>query len=483
MASRSIQLPGIAPAGTTPWRPIAAASAVAIAAGLAAAIYPMGAFLLAGVVLVAAFALRDTAAMERGMMVLLLGGAVMLGYGFANLGIRTGAIPLPATELLFLPLAAFALADRRTRLDPRVLLPLSLYATLVAIRLVFDFPVWGVFAVRDTTAALEAFILVVGYRAIARDGVGPWIRRLGYIFGAVLLWGATYPWAKQIEALGPTVGLQRATPLLDQRGVKFTVVAAGLYFLVFTTGWKRMVALGLVAGLIGIFQARTLYILFPLTILLLGWALHQFGRIALQLVPVVLIGAGLIVFAGSLDVEGRRGEVNFQFISAHALTLTGQEGPKSGTIRGRVEWFERTMDFVTSSPGYVAVGVGLGPDLTFGMLEGDEGQAVRKPHDDYLEVFARTGLLGFTLFIWMLLACLIPIARKARSGTGTEERFCAFVLAASFVYLGVAGAQPLLSFSYGSVPLFSLLGMGVAASRPGHGVRRALPSAPPAPRR
>jgi hypothetical protein len=463
MASRSPEV-SLAPLQVRRWRPIAAAAAVSVAAGVAAAVYPLAAFGIAAVVLAIALALRDLTAVETAMTMLLVGGATLLGYGFANLGIP-GAVPIPATELLFLPLAIVALADRTTRLDYRVLLPLTLYALLVAIRLVFDYPVHGIFAVRDTTAALEAFILVVGYRAVARDGVRPWIRRLGYIFGAVLLWGAMYPWAKQIEALGPTVGLQRATPLLDQRGVKFAVVAAGLYFLVFGRGWKRILALGLVAGLIGIFQARTLYILFPLSILLLGWAMHQLGRVTAQLIPVVLVGALLIAFAGNLQVEGRRGEVTFEFISSHFLTLTGQEGPKSGTIRGRVTWFQRTIDYVTSSPGYIAAGVGLGPDLTFGMLEGEEGQAVRKPHDDYLEVFARTGLLGFTLFMWMLLACVIPIARKARSGNGLEERFCAWILAATFVYLGVAGAQPLLSFPYGSVPLFFLLGMGVAVSR------------------
>jgi hypothetical protein len=464
MATRLHQLTTLPLGEARRWRPVAVACVVAIAAGLAAAIYPIAAFALAGVVLALALALQDLEAVERALTMILFGGAVVLGYGFANLGIP-GAIPIPATEILFLPLAVVALADRRTRLDARVLLPLTLYAVVVAIRLVFDFPNWGVPAVRDTTAALEAFILVIGFRAVARDGVVPWIRRLGYVYGVVLMWGALYPWAKQIEALGPTVGLQRPTPLLDQRGVKFTVVAAGLYFLMFTRGWKRIAALGLVAGLIGIFQARTLYILFPLTILLLGWAAHRFWRVAAQLVPVVLVGIALILAAGSLNLEGRRGAVNFEFISAHALTLTGKEGPKSGTIRGRLEWLDRTMEYVTSSPGYVLAGVGLGPDLTFGMLHGEEGQAVRKPHDDYLEVFARTGLLGFTLFMWMLLACLIPIARKARSGTGLQERFCAWVLAASVVYLGVAGAQPLLSFSYGSVPLFFLLGMGVATAR------------------
>ena len=468
MATQTHHLAARTTTSGVPLRAVALAGAVSVAAGVAAATYPLAAFLIAAIVVVLALALRDMPAVERTMTMALVGGAMVLGYGFSNLGIRTGAIPLPATELLFLPLAAIALADRNKRLDTRVLLPLTLYALLVLIRLFFDYPNWGVFAVRDTTAALEAFILVVGYRAIARDGVATWVRRMGYILGAVILWGATAPFEAQIQAFSPTVGLQRPTPLLDQRGVKFSVIAGGLYFLIFSRGWKRMLALGLVTGMVGIFQARTLYVLLPLSILVVGWAAHRLGRVTLQLVPVVAIGVALIVLAGNLGLQGRRGEVDFGFIQRHAGTLLGYEGPMRGSIEGRQEWFQMTVDYVTSSPWYVIGGVGLGPDLTFGRLVGPQGQEVRKPHDDYLEVFARTGVIGLVLFLWMLMACLIPIAKRARSGTGVEERFCAWILAASVVYLGVAGAQPLLSFSYGSVPLFFILGMGVAIARGAH---------------
>jgi O-antigen ligase len=466
MATRTYELAGRSTAQRGPGRAVVVASVVAVAVGVAAAIYPLAAFLIVAVVVVLALGLRNLPAMERTVTTLLVGGAMLLGYGFANLGIRTGGIPIPATEMLFLPLAVIALTQRRTLLDSRVLWPLTLYALLVLTRLFFDFPNWGPLAVRDSTAALEAFVLVVGYRALTRDGVQFWVRRMGYICGAVVLYGATAPFESRLLAISPTVGLQRPTPLLDQRGVKFSVVAAGLYFLIFSRGWKRIVALGLVTGLVGIFQARSLYILFPLAILVVGWAGHRLSRVALQLVPIVLVGALLLTLAGNLGFSGRRGELSFTFIEAHARTLLGEEGPMAGSIEGREDVFGLTMDYVTRSPWYVIGGVGLGPNLAFGTFEGKQGQEVRQPHDDYLEVFARTGLIGFTLFIWMLLACLVPIARKARSGTGLEENLCAWILAAATVYLGVAGAQPLLSFPYGSVPLFFLLGLGVAVALP-----------------
>jgi len=84
---------------------------------------------------------------------------------------------------------------------------LVLFALLVASRVAFDYPVWGVYAIRDTTAAIEAFILLVGYRAIARDGIDYWISRCRYLAVAVLVYGAVYPFLGDVKA--PNVGLQR----------------------------------------------------------------------------------------------------------------------------------------------------------------------------------------------------------------------------------------------------------------------------------
>jgi hypothetical protein len=65
----------------------------------------------------------------------------------------------------------------------------------------------------------------------------------------------------------------------------------------------------------------------------------------------------------------------------------------------------------------------------------------------------------------VLFRLIVPIAKAARRGQGSAERFCAWILASCVVYLGVAGAQPLLSFPYGAIPLFFLLGMGAAAAK------------------
>lgn len=441
---------------------------VAAGTGLAVAGFPMIALVVAAAVLVVGVASRDTAPMERRLTSLLLFGGFVLGYGFANIGIKAGPVALPATEILFLPLAVLALARRSTRMPARVLVPMVLFITVVFVRLFFDFPKYGPLAIRDTTMAIEVFIAVVGYRAVARDGIRPWIKRMGYVLLGVLLYGGLlYPWEDMLAGIGPTVGLQRPVPLFDLRGTKFSVIGAALFYLCYKRGWKQSTVVGLVFGLLAVFQARTLYILFPLSIFLLGWLRRQQLKMALKLIPVAILGVALLMGATKLGFEGRRGAVNADFVAAHAGTLLGNEGPAAGTIEGRQKWFTATMEATTKNLATTSVGLGLGTDLTFGMLQGEEGQDVRKPHDDYLEIFGRFGLLGFGLFIWMLLSMLIPIAKKARRKEGETSLFCAWVFATSFVYMGVAGAQPLLSFPYGSVPLFFLLGMGFAAARRG----------------
>jgi O-antigen ligase len=461
-------------------RGILGAAAVSAAAGVAVAVYPVGAVALVWAVIVLAFAFRNLVATERLGALVLLGGVVTLGYGFSNVGLRLGPVPLPATEMLLIPLAALALADARTRARSNVLLPLCLFVGLVFIRLVFDYPNWGIFAIRDTTMAIEMFIVVIGYRAIARDGVEPWVRKLRLVFIVSVIIGCLEPWEGTIGQMGPQVGLQRPTPLFDFKGVKFSVVAGGLLFAVYAWPWIRPFLVGLVTGLIGIFQARTLYLMFPITILILAWASRRPTRILSRYIPAVAVGGMVLALAATLSIQGTEGEVSTEFLTQHVATLTGAEGTNAKTIDARQEFIGETLSFVAQSPGTVLVGVGLGPDLTFGKWVGDEGQLVRNPHNAYLEVYARTGLLGFCLFIWFLLACLIPMARRARRADGPNATFCAWALAACCVYLGVAAAQPILAFPYGAVPLFFFMGMGLAAAeRTDYERPRLIPAPPP----
>jgi O-antigen ligase len=209
-------------------------------------------------------------------------------------------------------------------------------------------------------------------------------------------------------------------------------------------------------------QSRGMYIAIPGAIALVWLASRSTTRVRLRrgLVATLAIGALALVFLYPFaPKQGRVGEVSPAFVVAQLSTLGGSEGPGS-PVSQRKAWFDEVLAEVDRTPWAWAVGVGLGPDLAFG-FESASG-LVRKPHNDYLEAYARLGLLGFALFLGLLCTAFVRVVRDARSVDGWDARYMWFAVAQSFVLLVIAATQPLLAFSYGTVPLFFVLGSAIA---------------------
>ena len=103
--------------------------------------------------------------------------------------------------------------------------------------------------------------------------------------------------------------------------------------------------------------------------------------------------------------------------------------------------------------------------LTSGFSSYNDPILVRKPHDDYLEIYARLGLPSLLAFLSLLGTALWSICRRSRLDVASRERhFLVWVLANSFIYLFIAGTQPLLAYPFGTIPLFAALGAGLALS-------------------
>jgi O-antigen ligase len=111
------------------------------------------------------------------------------------------------------------------------------------------------------------------------------------------------------------------------------------------------------------------------------------------------------------------------------------------------------------------VGVGLGPDL-IRSVPGTNSQ-LRKPHNDYLEVFARLGVPALIAFVGMLFTATFGVLRAARRARGEAAGLLWWIFAVVVVFLLIAATQPLLAFPYGTIPLFTLLGAGLALANRG----------------
>lgn len=344
---------------------------------------------------------------------------------------------------------------------------------LVTVRVAVDLPVTGLNALRDSLFLLEATALLVGLAAGRLLGRQRTITAIGWLLVAANLWLCLVPFQSWLEARSPIVGLQRPETLVAFNSQSF-VPLWGIAFAVF---WRHRAAPVLLFAALAanvLSQYRLSYLLL-IPVLLGGRFLdrrvggeHRRERTrparlrwaAFGLIALLIISSFTPVF------RGRFGQVGVESVLVQLGTLAGGQGPGEGSIDDRAGWWRFSISEVGSSPTALVFGTGLGTDLNNGFRTPDGG-LVRKPHNDYLEVPARLGLLGAFLWFGGVAQLGVGLYRRRR------DRLAGFALIGLLVVLAVSFVQPLLAWSYVAIPLWGLVGSALA-----HPVPVAEPFAP-----
>ncbi len=420
---------------------------------VAAALVPIFLFVIA-------YSQRPLSATVSGISIL-LGALLVLGYGFANVGINLGNLPIPAAEVALLSLSALVVF-RTQQMPSSVLVPLILFGGFVGVRLIADYPRWGTLAVRDATLAFDAVAVVIGFGLVRLGRSDQLIRNLKAVFILTLVYGTFYPWREQLASLGPNVGLRQNVPLLgSMSGIGVGIAASFLYFAIFSRGLERVFLMAWSLALVAVLQERGLYLALPVSILVMRVSGGSGGRkILRRSVVAALICLATLFSLGPLDLQGRLGSVAPAFYISHLATLLGQSGPSAGSLTHRLALTQGALNEFTQTPVTLIVGAGLGPDLASGFMAGGT-DLVRKPHNDFLEALVRLGILGAAFFFWLLLALLRPIVHCARNQSDDHRGVvCTWVVGVSTLYLLISATQPLLAYPFGAIPLFLFLGIG-----------------------
>jgi O-antigen ligase len=388
-----------------------------------------------------------------------IGGALILGYGFANVGIG-GALPVPVVDLSLVVLATYSLATLPRRGPSVAVMWLAtLFVAVAVMRLYVDFPRWRADAVRDFTLAAELAFLPVGYRVGAtfeRDRIVNWFGRIMLLAVAYL---ALYPVRDVIAAHSPVVGLQQPVPLLGNYSGAVIVATLALFFFLIVRPIRRSSLCAAVAAVfIVMLQSRGAYVAIPAAgLLVFLFARSARGRMLAGFGVIAVAAAAVFIAAPT----GRLGSVSPQFALSQLRTLTGATGPGAGTLDDRQVWVKIVQAKVDATPHGWFWGVGLGPDLTNG-FRSSGSVSVRKPHNDFLEMYGRMGVLGLGLFCAAMLTALARIVAVARVMPDDDARFAWWVVASAISILILSATQPMLAYPYATVPLFSLLGIGLA---------------------
>ncbi len=442
--------------------------------GVCAVIQPLAAVALAGLLYVC---LRGQGLFRDGLMLILIGN-MTLNYGFANIGVRAGPLPLPLTDVTLLAMVVWCFFYKVSLRDIGVPAFFMIgILTLATVRLVADFPTYGNLAVRDYTTSMETTAIVVGFCAYRMYGL-KWANRFWLIASlAVLSYAMLFPLESKMLTSGINVGLQQPVPLFgNYAGMGAAAGTAFLYFMLRVKAPLSLILGAIALGTLMLFQARGIYLGVPMAILIvvvLGDRLKT--RIWPKLLGTLAVGVVLLLLVTPLGLKGRMGPVTLSFVTSQFGTLFGQKGPGDGSYDDRLKWLRTVREKQEAKPVSLVWGLGLGPDLTGGATGGVE--FIRKPHNDYVEIFARFGFLGALLWAGFLgsLSWALWRGMKTEGRSRNERTFLLWIIASLVLYLFISATQPQLAYAYGTLPVFVLFGMGLALVRSPIGVEKDPP--------
>ncbi len=438
-----------------------------------------GAYLLPG--LVGAFALAAIVVyLIRLPIDVLVMGAVIFGYIVGNRGFAQLMIPgvplLPAEAALGLGLGwrlGRCAIERRLPFRGDAL-DWTILAWLVAgaLRFAFDFPRFGWDALRDFATVYYALFYFV-IREMIDDARSRQFLRRSLISGILVL-----PVAYTLSVAFPELFTERlalrGVPLLFYKGdLVYTVLAAGSVLLFHEArgrSWMRGIAI-----LMGLYVAagdsRASLLGLLLVILMLALAhrwrypLAQSGLLAGALAVAILIAT--VGDHGGLQqrLHGAQDRIRSLVDPFGQATYTSADSYFKGDNNAfRTVWWRLVIaETWERAP---VVGLGFGYDLAndFVLLYNPEGADefnARSPHNIFLTVFGRMGLVGLAGWCWFCVTLFAKTWQILRSDRGEAEggkwaALCAILVSATF---GVVLEGPM-----GAVVFWTLLGLAATPS-------------------
>ena len=234
---------------------------------------------------------------------------------------------------------------------------------------------------------------------------------------------------------------------------RLTVIAIGLSVVAILYTGSR-------AGLIGAVVVNV----FALVAVLFD----QHGRAKRQLGLFALIPILVLVGGASLS-QTRIGD---RLLGTFGITGTSEAAlGAEATTHARDNAWHALYQWITQDTRTTAIGVGFGPNF---MTESDaalqlvgtddpDGTTPRSPHNYWLGTFAREGLVGLALFVWLSLLVLTRAWRIATHVAGDDLLFLAAAIPLCLfvpLSLGVIMESP-----FGAVPFFWCAGILLASPR------------------
>lgn len=399
---------------------------------------------------------------------------LILNYGFMLIRVPPN-FGVPFGELL---LAVYLLWLSDIRLLPRFskalfLLPFLIWWTAGLGRSYFAFPEHGLVALRDATHVIESLFLWVGFIfATKEENIERLFRWLPWVLVICSIYAFGFPFQSLLKGYSPTVlsTAGESTAILFQyTNTAVLVLVAAAYLMIVrpkTIGLGPMLlATLLLAFIVAFFQARTIYLQVIAMLLLFAW---QYRSSFVKMSSSLLLGALAFLAISALGIQftGRLGgEISLDFILQHFGTIMGQgEGEFAGVAAGvdmRTTWWLGIWERVSAGVGTLFFGLGYGfPLVDFHSIG---GVVVREPHNSYISILGRSGLVGVFAFVWMHIILMVVwfrtfrLCRLAKYRIGQERLL---VLLVYFLMIWIYGiGEDAFEKPFNTVPYYFFWGV------------------------
>jgi O-antigen/teichoic acid export membrane protein len=362
------------------------------------------------------------------------------------------------------------------------------FLAVCCIRLFFDYPRYGVDAIRDASIGYYGlFALLTAAATVCEPTFVPrllsWYRR---VLPAFLVWAPVAIALSDVDALSGIVVPGTTTGINSFKAGDFGVqVAMAVTFLWLDGPWprgertrtpSRTIALSIV-GVMGLFvcltQNRGGFLAGAATLLVVALYLPSGRRMRLTL-PLVgaLATIALLVSLLNLRLPISEREISLQQVTANFLSIIQHNNSEqlSGTVEWREQLWQRLRDDMLSS-GAWRTGLGFGPVLgeLYGVSDPNDPRPLRNAHNSHLTIFARMGAVGLAIWALLWLAWCHRLHRWIRRRPGgvrdPDGAIAAWVLAGSLGLLINAYFDPSLEGPQACIWLYVLFGIGAAKTR------------------
>ncbi len=354
-------------------------------------------------------------------VLLIIGAYLILNSGFMLVRFPPGtSVGVPVAELIVLFFLVFLVFDLRRLQGFAVVAPLTpllIWWTVGTLQAFRGLELHGIWALRDASHLIDSFFLWIAFVVAASpnffERFSSWLR---LVLNLGVVYALLYPFKETLRELSPKIWAPAgySAPLFfNYVGTSLVPLTAAMAWLVDRVRFLALPAMVLAGALIVysivIFQARITYL--QVIMLLLVFAFLR-PRDAARMTGALLVGGVLLalVLTAGVEITGRLGDkFSIDFLFDHFASIWGEYGggqvsSAADGVALRLGWWVRIWNDLTANPMSFLFGLGYGIPLT--ELRTPNGAIVREPHNSFISLVARQGVVGLAAFVWVQLALI-----------------------------------------------------------------------------